>query len=126
MYVTPRDQGQTVEVSYGVDGVNGWVYKKVYDRSDRCTEWYVADLAEVPEFFDESKPPPIDGAWVSCPEPDADAKQYCEVCESYMRKHERGEGHMVNVCPRCRQKLNARDVYTWDRWRTNLGVGCHH
>lgn len=43
--VPPACQGQIVEVSYGEDHA-GSAFKRVFDRSDRSTNYYVAEIDE--------------------------------------------------------------------------------
>lgn len=66
------EQGQMVERSYGWR--DGALYMRVHDRSDRSTQWYVADedsANALPEGYDaggESHPPEV-AEWTPCSEP---------------------------------------------------------
>ena len=70
MYVLPQDQGQTVEVSYGIGG--GYAWRRILDRSDREETWYRCPSDLLPEGYDwddESMAPPVPG-WEECMAPE--------------------------------------------------------
>lgn len=71
MYISPRNQGQIVDVAYG--WIEGVLYRRTHDRSDRTTVWHRArpeasagvreDVWNDAPELDESL------AWVACSEP---------------------------------------------------------
>lgn len=75
MHTPPENQGQIVEVSYGWSvSIPGTLYKRVHDRSDRSTQWYVASNDDEVADYQESSSglwdaaPPI-ATWTPCDEP---------------------------------------------------------
>lgn len=70
MYTPRHMQGQIVEVSF-LWSPGGWVYQRVYDRSDRSTSWYRAepDWDREGEGIDYDREPYVIGEWVECDEP---------------------------------------------------------
>lgn len=73
LHTPPENQGQIVEISYGWH--EGDLYKRVYDRSDRSTQWYRASsqrqinryIASGSEPWDEE---PSISAWKACDDPE--------------------------------------------------------
>lgn len=47
MWVPPICQGQMIEISYGGDA--DFIYRRIYDRSDRSETWERADVAYIDE-----------------------------------------------------------------------------
>lgn len=74
MHTPPANQGQMIEVSYGVDGDAGLLYRRTLDRSEQSESWSCVDLADVPESWAgawNEEPPVADDAWEPCEEPEA-------------------------------------------------------
>jgi hypothetical protein len=67
MITPPKNQGQIVETSYG--WVDGCLYRRIVDTSDRSVVWEVADEDESdhlpPYWIPRNGPPKID-TWILC------------------------------------------------------------
>lgn len=73
MHIPPENQGQIVEVSYG--WIEGRLYKRSLDKSDRTEDWWVARDSEALRDYQESsselwnEPPPEKITWKNCEDP---------------------------------------------------------
>jgi len=68
MYTRQKDQGQMVEISYGISG--DYAYRKHFDRSNRTEKWFVGEIDwdKQPEYEDHNTAPAV-FEWKVCKEP---------------------------------------------------------
>jgi hypothetical protein len=78
-HTPPSRRGQIVEVAYA-DAGNGLIYKRIHDRADGSTGWYVADgkgcgCRDDCDCFAPWVLTPRGFYWHQCAEPDDDADE---------------------------------------------------